>query len=211
MTASSKPNAAEQVACVVGTIVASAGWWFLHSAFWFEAVACIGLLMFLRAVRRRERGMGWLIVAAAMVNFGAFSALESPTYAGVAQIGRSVENCIPFKGTVQACLDEAETLYGYQVSADDLDRAVDWRAAFKSCVAHCGARSCFAEFALNGVARNGAVLAQDVTAICASSPRRTDCLLDLAANGYPLLKVTIPKEGLDGTTTPAKGFEAVAP
>jgi hypothetical protein len=119
--------------------------------------------------------------------------LGSPSYATKAEIAASVGRCVPSKGAIDPCLEEAKTLYDYDVRASSLDE-VDWRKALLGCIPVSGVRACVEDFASHRVTDEGVVTSADVAAICVGAENRTDCLLALANKGYPFNELEIASD-----------------
>jgi hypothetical protein len=177
----------------------AAGSWYWHPILGVFSLMGVPIVAMLNGARKgAEPGRGWFflfgILAASVFFF-----LGIPTYATRAKIAASVERCVPSKGKIDPCLDEADTLHGYRVSASSLE-GVDWRKAIEGCIRLSGVKTCVEDFANHGVAGAGVVTREDIAAICAGAESRTGCLLDLADKGYPFGWVKIEQAAADGTS-----------
>jgi hypothetical protein len=166
------------------------GWWFVHPGFGPVALAFGPLLIMWDAFcRKRPERPIWHLVSLGLLAFSLTFALN-PGYADLEKIAASVERCIPSKGAIKPCLEEAETLHVYRVRASSLE-AVDWRKALEGCIRVSGAQACIKDFVENDVAGPGVVTTEDIAAICLGGDNRTRCLLDLSDNEYPFGKLTV--------------------
>ncbi|NTF18192.1 hypothetical protein G6L37_07215 [Agrobacterium rubi] len=189
------------VTCVASLLsVAFMVGWMYHASFHLPlAIGCLWVIVI------QNRAWGDSDFPTLTLSIPVFSAMfailssGSPTYAQQARISASVEACVVAKGTIKPCLEEAKTLYGFDVSAYSLSPSIDWRAAMVGCLHVSGARACVEDFANNDVASIGVVSTDDVAAICADATDRTDCLLDLSSKGYPFKVIDVFREAAVAT------------
>jgi hypothetical protein len=178
-----------------------AGSWYWHPISGVFSLMGVPIIAMLNDVRKgAESAQGWVFLFGILAA-SCFFFLGVPSYATRATIAASVERCVPSKGEIDPCLDEADTLHGYRVSASSLE-GVDWRKAIEGCIRLSGVRACVEDFANHGVAGAGVVTSEDIAAICAGAESRVGCLLDLSDKGYPFAWLKIEQATADGT--PAK-------
>ncbi len=178
----------------IGFVSLALGCWFWHPSLGPLALTCLPMIAMFNGIRRGStEGTGWvflsILLAVSAIFFAGF-----PTYPTRVKIAASVERCVPAKGAIKPCLDEAKTLYDYDVNAGSLAE-VDWRKAFEGCIRVSGVRTCAEDFGRNGVTGEGVVTSDDIAAICAGEESRTVCLLDLAAKGYPFNAFKVLDDG----------------